>query len=135
MAKATTNTVSNLNGENYDINDGLDSIVVVNALGDIPGGRTLDLSAWAADVVKSGHIVIEQSGIYKPLPINTGGTAYGSVPSGANVVGVLRYSITKKDPRAAIVTIGQINAAASPYPVTAAIKTALPRIEFLYADA
>ena len=135
MAKATTNTAANLTREVVEVNDGLDSKVIVNALGDIPGGRTLDMSAWTQDILRSGHIIIEQNGIYKPLPTNAGGTAYASIPSGANAVGVLRFSLLATDPRAAIVTIGQINAAASPYPVTTAIKNALPRIEFLYADA
>lgn len=133
MAKAQTNTTANLVKEQNQISDGNDSIVIVNALGDIPGGRTLDMTGFTS--IKGGHIIIEVSGIYKPMPVNAGGTAYGSLPSGGNYVGVNRYSVTATDPRAGIVTVGQVNAAAMPYAVTSAMKTALPRIEFLYADA
>ena len=133
MAKAQTNTTANLVKEQNQISDGNDSIVIVNALGDIPGGRTLDMTGFTS--IKGGHIIIEVAGIYKPMPLNSGGTAYGSLPTGGNYVGVNRYSVTATDPRAGIVTVGQVNAAAMPYAVTSAMKTALPRIEFLYADA
>lgn len=133
MAKATSNTTANLAGETIEVNDGLDAKVIVNALGDIPGGRTLDMSNWSGDVLLSGHVIIEQGGVYKPLGLS--GTSYDSVPGDANVVGILRFSILKKDPRAAIVTMGQINAAACPYPITSTIAATLPHIEFLYMDA
>ena len=45
MAKATSNTAASLNKEGLQLNDGNGSIVIVNALGDIPGGRTLKMSA------------------------------------------------------------------------------------------
>jgi len=134
MAKATTNTTANLNREGLQIDNGNDSIVIVNALGDIPGGRTLDMTGFA-NGIKGGHIIIEVSGVYKPMPVNSGGTAYGSLPTGGNYVGVCRYSVSAADPRAAIVTVGQVNQAAMPFAPTSAMKTALPRIEFLYADA
>ena len=118
-----------------EVNDGLDAIVIVNDLGDVPGGRTLDVSGLAADaeVVKLGHILIQdvKTKAVKPLGVSAG--AYETLPSGHSYLGVLKASVLKKDPRAAILTIGQVNAAASPYPVTAAIKTGLPRIEFLNA--
>jgi hypothetical protein len=134
MAKATTNTVANLARESQQISNANDSIVIVNALGDIPGGRTLDMTGFTAPV-RAGHVIIEVSGVYKPMPVNSGGTAYGTLPSGGNYVGVLRYSVDSTDPRAAIVTIGQVNQAACQYAPTSAMKTALPRIEWLYADA
>lgn len=113
---------------------GNDDIVVVKALTDIPGGRTLDVSGLPSDtkVVQAGHIIIKDSENFKPLPLNQAGTAYASLPNGCSYVGVLKASVTTKDPRAAIVTSGQINAAASPYPVTSAIKNGLPHIQFLY---
>lgn len=127
-------TVANLNKASIEVNDGLDSIVIVKDLTDVPGGRTLDVSGVAAniEVIKSGHILIidTKTKTVKPLGVSSG--AYQSLPSGHSYHGVLKASVLKKDPRAAILTAGQVNAAASPYPVTEAIEKALPRIEFLY---
>lgn len=122
--------------EKNEVNDGLDSIVIVNCLGDIPGGRTLDLTGWPDDlkVVKSGHILIQSSaGVVKPMPLNSGKTAYASLPASHSYLGVLKSTVSVKDPRAAILTMGQVNAAASPYTVTSDMKTALKNIQFLYA--
>lgn len=116
-----------------EVNDGLDAIVIVNDLGDVPGGRTLDVSGLPADVdvVKSGHILIQDDKTKAVKLLGVASNAYETLPAGHSYLGVLKASVLKKDPRAAILTIGQVNAAASPYPVTAAIKTGLPRIEFL----
>lgn len=124
---------ANLNREELLINDGLSSIVVVNALGDIPGGRTLDTTLLDDDVkvIKAGHIIVADEN-KKPYALGVSKGAYTELPEGWSYLGVLKASVLKKDARAAIVTIGQINAAASPYPVTAGIKAGLPRIEFLF---
>ena len=126
---------ANLNREQYEINDGLDSIVVVNCLGDIPGGRTLDVTGVASGttVIKAGHIIIASNkGVMKPMPLNGGGTAYGSLPFNHSYVGVLKASVSVKDPRAAILTMGQVNQAACPFAVTSDMKTALKNIQWLY---
>lgn len=126
---------ANLLREQNEINDGLDSIVIVNCLGDIPGGRTLDVSGLpdTMKVIKSGHIIIaSNNGVAKPMPLNDGGTAYGSLPASHSYLGVLKSSITVKDPRAAILTMGQVNQAACPYAVTSDMKTALKNIQWLY---
>lgn len=124
---------ADLKRTSYEVNDGLDAIVIVNDLGDVPGGRTLDVSGLPADVdvVKSGHILIQDDKTKAVKPLGVASNAYETLPAGHSYLGVLKASVLKKDPRAAILTIGQVNAAASPYPVTAAIKTGLPRIEFL----
>lgn len=126
---------ANLIRESYEINDGLDSIVIVNCLGDIAGGRTLDVAALPSTmtVIKSGHIIIKSStGVFKPMPINEAGTAYASLPASHSYVGVLKSSIPVADPRAAILTIGQVNQAACPYSVTSDMKSALTHIQWLY---
>lgn len=126
---------ANLLREQNEINDGLDSIVIVNCLGDIPGGRTLDVSGLpdTMKVIKSGHIIIASNkGVAKPMPLNGEGTAYGSLPANHTYLGVLKSSITVKDPRAAILTMGQVNQAACPYAVTSDMKTALKNIQWLY---
>ena len=133
MAKATSNTTASLNKEAVQISNDNDSIVIVNALGDIPGGRTLDMTGFD-NGIKGGHIIIQLStGVYAPMPVS--GTSYDSLPADASYVGVNRYSVPASDPRASIVTVGQVNAAAMPYAITSDIKTYLPRIEFLYEDA
>lgn len=128
--------IANLNREKIEVNDGLDSIVIINALADIPGGRTLDVSGLPSGttVVKAGHILIQKNEDQSvlPMPLNSAGTAYASLPSGHSFLGVLKATVLVSDPRAAILTAGQVNAAASPAPVTSAIKSGLPRIEFLY---
>lgn len=127
---------ANLIRENHEIEDGLESIVIVNCLGDIPGGRTLDVSGLpdTMKVIKAGHILIKskEGGAVKPMPLNSGGTAYASLPSNHSYLGVLKATVSVKDPRAAILTIGQVNQAACPYPVTDAIKNALTNIQWLY---
>lgn len=127
-------TVANLNRTSIEVNDGLDSIVIVKDLTDIPGGRTLDVSGLAADmeVIKSGHILIIETKTKTVKPLGVASGAYQTLPSGHSYLGVLKASVLRKDPRAAILTAGQVNAAASPYPVTDAIEKGLPRIEFLY---
>lgn len=124
---------ANLNRDKVVVDDGNDSIVIVNDLGDIPGGRTLDVSSVASGTkeIRAGHIIITKAnGDYAPLGITTGD--YNSLGTGEAYAGVLKHSVTVEDPRAAILTIGQVNAAASPYPVTDTIKSGLPRIQFLY---
>jgi hypothetical protein len=123
-------TVS-LNRDNYLIDDGNDSKVVITDLAGIPGGRALDMTGFEGDVVKAGHIIKQTaSGEYAPLGVSDG--AYASLSEGESYAGVLKVSILKDKPMAAILTMGEINAAASPYPVTATIKAGLPQIKFLY---
>lgn len=126
---------ADLKRASIEVNDGLDAIVIVNDLGDVPGGRTLDVSGLATDVevIRSGHILIQNDTTKAVKPLGVTSEVYETLPEGHSYLGVLKASVLKKDPRAAILTIGQVNAAASPYPVTAEIKTGLPRIEFLNA--
>lgn len=126
---------SNLGRKTNEINDTLDSIVIVNALGDVPGGRTLDVSGVAdgTTVIAAGHVIVKTaSGAYKPLGVS--GSYYTELGSDT-AVGILKASVLVSDPRAAIVTIGQVNAAAAAKAVgtsyTEEIKTALPNIQFI----
>lgn len=120
---------ANLNFQGQQVDTSKDCIVIVNALGDIPGGRTLDVTGFTG-VLNAGHVIVKTTaGVYKPLALS--GTSYASKDADDVFVGVLKASIPCSDPRAAIVTIGQINAAACPYPITDTIAAGLPRIEFL----
>lgn len=127
---------SNLGRKTKEINDSLDSIVIVNALGDIPGGRTLDVSGVPSGttVIAAGHVIVKTAtGKHKPLGVTKG--AYATLAEGESYAGILKVSVLVSDPRAAILTIGQVNAAAAKNavgaPYTDAIKKGLSHIQFL----
>ena len=124
-------TVS-LNRDNYLIDDGNDYKVIVRDLADIPGGRALNVSGWSADNIRAGHIIKYNSATdeYAPLGVSEG--SYASLSEGEEYAGVLKVSILKDRAFAAIMTMGEVNAAASPYPVTSTIAAGLPQIKFLY---
>lgn len=125
---------ASLNRETVVVSDGVDSMVIVQCLADIPGGRTLDVTGvdTEAKYIRAGHIIVQNdtTKVFSPLGVKDG--AYVSLPAGHSYAGVLKASVFVKDPRAAILTMGQVNAAASPYPVTGAIKEGLRDIQFLY---
>lgn len=122
----------NLNRDSVFVDDGNDSKVIIRDLADVPGGRALDVSGWSEDVIRAGHIIklTTATGEYAPLGINDG--AYVSLAQGEEYGGVLKVTVLKAKPAAAIMTMGEVNAAASPYPVTSTIKAGLPQIKFLY---
>ena len=124
-------SVTNLNRTPEHFDDGNDSIVIVRDLGDIPGGRSLDVTEVTEDVIRAGHILISNDSTKEVKPLGVSEAAYASKPSGWSYIGVLKHSVLKTDARAAILTIGQVNAAACPYPITADIKAGLPHIQFL----
>lgn len=124
-------SVTNLNRTPEHFEDGNDSIVIVRDLGDIPGGRSLDVTEVTEDVIRAGHILISNDTTKEVKPLGVSGNAYSAKPSGWSYIGVLKHSVLKTDARAAILTIGQVNAAACPYPITADIKAGLPHIQFL----
>ena len=122
------------NKEQILIDGGKDSVVIVKALADIPGGRTrAGAEVAAAGIVsRAGHIVVQDDTTTAVARLGVTGSAYDTLGEGKSYLGVLKVSVLKKDPRAAIVTMGQVNAAASPYPVTEEIKAGLPNIQFLF---
>ena len=134
--------VSELSKEKELVGDGNDSIVIVNDLGDIPGGRTLANTKSADD--EGNAIDYIPAGV--PVYIDTDGEYYAYVfglgenneadTTNMQAVGILKKSVLLSDPRAAIMTIGQVNGAAMPggsdAEYVADVKSDLPRIEFLY---
>jgi hypothetical protein len=119
----------NKSSELYDF--GNDAIVVVRDLGDIPGGRALDVTDVVGDVIRAGHVLIVNDTTKEVKPLGVSGNAYAAKPSGYSYLGILKHSVLKSEASAAILTIGQVNAAACPYPITADIKTGLPHIQFI----
>ena len=122
---------ASLNNEGIIIETGNESIVIVNHVDGIRGGKTLDVTGVTEDVIKVGHIIIKEdaTGIHKPMPVS--GDSYDSLPEGHSYVGVLEASILKSKPFAAILIDGTVNDAASPYAVTSDMKTALKKILFV----
>lgn len=109
--------------------DGKSSLVIVSHLGGIPGGVSLDMSlASSLSVVRAGHVILAKDGKYYAAPVS--GSAYAAFGD-KKPVGVLASDVVPASSLAAVMTIGQVRASASPYTVTDEIKTALPRIEFL----
>lgn len=112
---------------------GDDSIVIQKWISGIKGGRTLDVTGFSDKVIKAGHVIItDGNGTYKPMPVS--GEAYGELPASHSYAGVLYRSIATDSPAASIMTWGEVNSEAVPYPMTAildAFKTACPHIDFI----
>lgn len=109
-----------------------DNIVIRKFIGGLEGGRTLDCTGFTG-TIRAGHVIIKlASGNYAPMPITASG-AYASLPSGASYAGILYRSVLVDSPAASIMTNGEVNPKAVPYPLTAilsAFKAACPFIEF-----
>jgi len=122
---------ANLNNEGMLVDTSKDSIVIINYIDGIPGGRTLDTTGITSEVLKAGHVIIKEdaTGTHKPMPVTTAG-AYDTLQEGHSYVGVLAASILIAKPFAAILLRGTVNEVASPYAPTSDIKTALKHIIF-----
>jgi hypothetical protein len=125
---AVTNLNSNADITGFDA--GLDSVTIVNYIEGIPGGRSLDVTGFTPKAIRAGHVVIRDTatGDYKPMPVN--GDAYDALPADHTIEGVVVASVTTDEAMAGIMVRGSVNEVASPYPVTEAIKAALPLIRF-----
>ncbi|MGL5913349.1 MAG: hypothetical protein ACRCZB_04225 [Bacteroidales bacterium] len=122
---------TNLSNEVTTVDTGMDSVVIVNHIEGIPGGRSLDITGFTPEVIQAGHIVIADSaGNHKPMPVAEDGKAYAALPASHSIVGVVVGSVLTRKAMVGIMVRGSVNEIASPYPVTAAMKTALPLIRF-----
>ena len=112
---------------------GEDSIVIQKYISGVKGGRVLDTTGYTDSVIKAGHVIItDGKGVYKPMPVS--GSAYGTLPSGYDYAGVLYRSISADKPSASIMTNGEVNIEAVPYPMTAilsAFKEDCPQVVFI----
>jgi hypothetical protein len=126
----------NLNLEGKEIG-GFDSIIIVKDLTDIPAGVTLDVTGVSADTIPGGTVlkVTTATGAVAPLAQTTPGT-YDALSAGEAYYGILKYSVLKSQPFAAVLRAGTVNAGAAANAVGAAItdtiKAGLPRIDFIY---
>lgn len=124
---------ANLNNEGQEIITGNDSIVIIDCFQTIRGGRTLDTTGFTEEVIKAGHVIIQEtsSGNYKPMPLS--GSNYDSLPGGHTYAGILRSSVLTAKPFAAIMVRGTVNQSVTPYSMTSilsAFKTAVPLIDW-----
>lgn len=126
---------ANLNNDTVAVDTGNDSIVIVDNFQSIRGGRTLDVTGFGPTVINAGHVIIKETatGEYKPMPLATNDTVYDALPAGHTYAGILIASILTAKPFAGILVRGTVNPAAAPFSMTtilAAVKTALPLIDF-----
>lgn len=116
---------------------GLDTVVIRNYIAGIIGGKALDTTDYTPDYIKAGHVVIRdtKTDTYKPMPVNSDGAAYSTLPSDHEYAGFVVSTVKTDEPLAGIMYAGEINDEAVPYPITdiaTAIKAALPQISFYH---
>ncbi|AUD00942.1 hypothetical protein [Spirosoma pollinicola] len=127
---------TNLTNTGSQILTGNESIVIKKNLETIEGGRSLDVTSYTqAEVIQAGHVIIQETstGNFKPMPVNTGATAYQALPTGHVYAGILVATVTTKRPMAAIMVRGTVNPSATPMDIATiltAVKAALPLILF-----
>lgn len=124
--------VNDLTPKKEQVVFGDDNIVIQKYISGIKGGRTLDVEGFNAEVIKAGHVVIVKDGVYKPMPVS--GEAYAALPTGHAYAGVVYRSVAKSNPAVSIMTNGEVNEVAVPYPmdaILAAFKTACPHVVFI----
>lgn len=114
---------------------GNDPIVIRKYIAGIQGGKVLDVSGFKGEYIRAGHVIIHNTGndTYKPMPVNSAGDAYGSLPGSHEYVGVCVATKSVKEPFVSIMHTGVVNDVASPYPldtIKADLKTAIPTLVF-----
>lgn len=135
-------TVVNLNTNSVSFSDGYDSKVVRENYTAVDGGVTLDTTGFPNPNIRSGHVIIRETGtnVYKPMPLNGGGTAYASLPGGHEYFGHAVQSVLTAQPHVGVTYHAKINPligkeaaaqAAGVYDLTSiltALKAALPHV-------
>lgn len=104
-------TTADLSNQKNQVDVGFDSVTIIENLESIPGGKTLDVTGFAPEVIKAGHLVIKETatGILKPMPVNAGQTAYGTLTAGHTYFGVVGASILTAKPFASVIVRGTVN--------------------------
>ena len=120
-------------GETTFYDSGKSSVIVRNYVNGITGGVILDMTGFDGDIIQCGHIIIRdtKSGEYKPMPVS--GKAYSALPSNHEYVGICITDAPKDTPHVGVMTAGEANDKAVPYPVDGiktALKTAVPTLQW-----
>ncbi len=94
----------------------------------------LDVTDYSGEFIRAGHVIIKDTttNTYKPMPV-TSDDVYDSLPDNCVYVGVCTASVPTVEPFVGIMTDGEVNDTASPYPldnILDAFKTAVPTIRF-----
>lgn len=123
-----------LNDNSTVIDGGNESIIITRDVADIPGGVALNVTGITDTVLEAGRVIMQNTETkdYYPLGVSDGAYVAPEGGSAVRYAGILKHTITTAKPLAAVLTIGQVNAAACPVPITDTIAAALPKIEFLY---
>ena len=126
--------IVNLTSNGPVLDTGKDNIVIVDNFKSKRGGASLDVTGFTNPVIRAGHVVIKQTsnGEFKPMPTNSAGTAYGSLPAGHTYYGIVINSVLTERPFVGILLSGTVNHkvvdAENGYldisPILAAVKTA-----------
>lgn len=113
--------------------------IVIRVYGkSIIGGRMLEVTDYPNEYIRKGQLIIrnEDEEVSKPMPLNSEGTAYGTLPNGYVYEGVAKATVKASEPYVGVMYEGEVNDVASPIPLTAAIltalKTALPELKFAH---
>lgn len=76
-----------LNNSPVDVINSKDSIVIIDNLQSIRGGRSLDVTGFTPEVINAGHVIIEETSSknYKPMPVVGSGAilALGNLTAGS----------------------------------------------------
>ena len=89
----------------------LDTLVIVDNFQSKRGGVTLDVTGFSKPYIRGGHVVIKETstGDLKPMPLNSGGTAYDTLPSGHTYYGHVVNSVLTSKPFVGITRRGVVN--------------------------
>jgi|GEM_PF-284518 len=107
-------TVGNLNTQSAVFGGvDLDSIVVRENYTATDGGVTLDMTGYARDYIRAGHVIIRTGSagnyVYKPMPLNAGGTAYAPLRASHEYYGHAVQSVKKSQPYVGVSYHAKIN--------------------------
>ena len=112
----------------------MDVVIIKKIDHDVAGGKTLSVTGVTEAVLKSGRVIIEETGtqVLKPLKIVDG--AYEALPANHIYKGILIATIKTSKPFASVMLAGNVNEAAIVNyelpAVPSAAKTALTHILF-----
>lgn len=120
-------------GKTTDGRQDRDSIVIVNYLDGIVGGKVLDNTGFAPTTIEAGHIAIKEiaTGTYKPLGVS--GKKFVALPSGHSFEGIVVNTMPANKAMCGIMYAGTVNEKAMPYSiedVKADLDLALKNINF-----
>ena len=98
-----------------------DNIVVFSQHDAIHGGLSLDMTGFPDEVIKAGHIVIQDdtTKIYKPMPVED--NAYASMPSGHSYFGAVGSTMKADEPKVPVFIRGRIQVIEENYTPTSAM--------------